>query len=319
MFCGIGLSVRTTVFKRQTLLPLIWYLHIGVVSIRVRILGLRINFIRKGQHTIFHREHPLIIYISADGIPRAVCFVPCGIFINWQSCVHRHLCKSVTFTVIPASIKPKRHGKQAKCINFIASFKITVLKTAIVVIGIIGCESCLSGIIFTKNRIIIFRRIIKAVVIISRHGKFVLFHSSVNTTANTCISGTPTQCHGIPFHSPVVYGYNIEDTSHSFGIIFCARIGNNFNVFDGVCRHAFQYFLWITTHHGIGFAVYVYLKVATSVYLNVIFSVNRYQRNFSKHFYDRIRFGIGVILYVVFNFINIDFHQWLLRHNFYSF
>ena len=59
----------------------------------------------------------------------------------------------------------------------------------------------------------------------------------------------------------------------------------------------------------------MYLKAAASVYLNIIFSIYRYQRDFTKHLYDRVCLGVRIIFNIIFNLVHIHFYQRFLCHN----
>ena len=60
----------------------------------------------------------------------------------------------------------------------------------------------------------------------------------------------------------------------------------------------------------------MYLKTTTTVHLNIVFTIHRYQRNFTKHLYDGVCFGVGIIFYIIFNLIHIYFYQGFLGYYF---
>ena len=83
---------------------------------------------------------------------------------------------------------------------------------------------------------------------------------------------------------------DVQDTADTFGIVLRPRFGNDFDGFHRVGRQASQDFFRIVAHQGIRLSVDVYLEVARTVYLDVVFSVYGHQGNFAEHFQGRIRF-----------------------------
>ena len=162
--------------------------------------------------------------------------------------------------------------------------------------------------------VIVAGLIVVVVIVAGADGQLAALDGTECPAACTAIADVGTERSRIAFDS-AAHGDDVQNPSHTFGVILGAGIGYHFNMLDTVCRHTLQHFRRIVAHHVVGLSVDVYLEAAAPVHLNIVLAIHRYQRYLAKHFQHRVRLGVRVVLHIVLYLVDICLHQRLLSYN----
>src|SRR5699024_6159487 len=101
------------------------------------------------------------------------------------------------------------------------------------------------------------------------NSQFSGFDSSISTGTGTTIATTGTESCSITFES-TTDSHNIQDTAHTFCIIFSSRRSDYLNMFNGIGRHTLEHVFRVIAHHIIRLTIYMDFKTAAAIYLDVI-------------------------------------------------
>ena len=147
-----------------------------------------------------------------------------------------------------------------------------------------------------------------AVVEISRHGEFAALRRAKKSAA--ALASVEIGIYGgiVALHLSIG-GDDVKHTAHTLGIVFCARVGNDFNFLDYVGRHAAEHLFRVVGHHGVGLSVNEHLEAARAIHLNVVLAVDRHHRHFAQHLGDGVGFSVGVGFHVVGDFVHVGFNE----------
>ncbi len=153
-----------------------------------------------------------------------------------------------------------------------------------------------------------FRTVVMVITDIAGESEFPVLQCQISVSSISAIGVTiGSHRSGVTVVYSLV-GDDIDDAAYSLGIVFCTRIGNHFDVFDAVRRHALEYLRRIVRNHVRRFAVKINLKIGRSFQLNVVFGVNRHHRHFTQQV-EHIGCGcFGIIFGVIGEFVDLDLH-----------
>ena len=154
--------------------------------------------------------------------------------------------------------------------------------------------------------------------IVSGEGEFAHLHCSISISRYSHVIGICSESNIVPLHLGIGRD-DVQDTSNAFCIVFGSWFSYHFNGLDGIGRQTAEHFFWVVAHQRVRLSVYVYLEIAGTIYLYVVFSVDGNERYFPQHFEGGIGLGVRVVFYTVRNFIDFGFYKRFLSHYFHAF
>ena len=225
---------------------------------------------------------------------------------------------TTTVAVAAAAPQAERGRNQVQRVDLVTGFHAARLKrivafaaSVVIQVGHVGRN--LGSTLRTAR--IAAGRVVIVVVVACAYGQFAFLHGAEQSASGAAVADVAAYGHRVAFESATL-SHDVQDTTHALGIVFRAGVGDDLNVLDGVGGHALQHFGGVVAHHVVGLAVHVDLEGAASVHFDVVFSVHGHQGYLAKHFEQRVGLRVGVVLHVVFYFVNVGLHQRLLCHYF---
>ena len=151
----------------------------------------------------------------------------------------------------------------------------------------------------------------------STDGELSLLHRSIHTGISISVRHTGVRRNGIALDA-LAHGHDVEDAAHALCVVLRTGVGYHLYLLYRRCRHTLQHLLRVLRHHVVGSSVDVHLKTRAAVHLDIAIAVYRHHRHLAQHFQYVVGLRVGVFLYVVRNFVDVGFHERLLRHYLHS-
>ena len=151
----------------------------------------------------------------------------------------------------------------------------------------------------------------------STDGELALLHRSIHTGISISVRHTGVRRNGIALDA-LAHGHDVEDATHALRVVLRTGVGYHLYLLYRRCRHTLQHLLRVLRHHVVGSSVDVHLKTRAAVHLDIAIAVYRHHRHLAQHLQYVVGLRIGVLLYVVRNFVDVGFHERLLRHDLHS-
>ena len=265
------------------------------------------------------RKRVLVVHIHANRAISVFCrsVRTITVKLRLRKVVHRRFryCPVVAF----ASVEISGESNQVQRVGFIASFEISILEFAFVVVaplihaqetivvaGIVIIDALPAAVAAVPCRI--------AVRIVAGNREFADLRRSKKVTACTTVVGSGTQRDIIALHLHVGRD-DVQNAANAFRIVFRSGLGDHLYRFNGACRQTFQHFFRVVAHQRIGFPIHVYFKIRRPVHRDVVLPVDRHHRHLAKHFESRFGFRIGVVFDIIRYFIYFSLYKRLLSHD----
>ena len=118
---------------------------------------------------------------------------------------------------------------------------------------------------------------------VGRESELVLLNHDISITAIHAVAKLSRDTARIASHTFLLVGDDVENATHSFGIILCAWIGEYLDVLDYRGRYCLQSLLWIAAEHCAWLAVHIYLEAAAAIDLDVVFAIDCHHWHLAEH------------------------------------
>ena len=151
--------------------------------------------------------------------------------------------------------------------------------------------------------------------VVRRNSELAVLYGSEESAAITLVVDIETWGDGPTFGNGFGEGDDVEDTRYAFGIVFRSGVGDDFDFLYGRSGVRLEDFLWIVSHHLVGFAVDIDLESALAVHLDVVFAVNGHHRHLPQHLGEGLCCGLRIVGDRVDHFVNFSLYgAFLCRH-----